>query len=461
MDDHRSGASVPKPDGTIRIGAGAGFAGDRLDPAADLAARGQLDVLVFEILAERTIALAQRRQRARSGPGYDDRLEERMAAILPEAVRQGTMLVTNGGAADAHGGGLAVLKLAKELGLRACRVAVVTGDDVTSRIDLAACTVLETGEPLSMYKDRLVSANAYLGIEPLIKAVSASPGVVVAGRTTDIALFLAPIVHRFGWRLDDWNTLARGSIVGHLLECAGQLTGGYFADGVRKMVPNLAHLGFPFADVSADGVAVLSKLPNTGGRLDRATCLEQLLYEVENPGDYLTPDVRIDFRGVRLEEVGTDAIRVSGAIGQPPPDTLKVSVGIDGGFVGIGEISYAGPGCLVRAQLAADIVKERWVEVYNQRADALHVSFVGLTSCTPWPGRIVPDEVDPPEVRLRVAVQSFDRTVAVNLARDVESLYTNGPAGGGGVETSVQGRVNLISTLIPRDLVEPKVEVLE
>ena len=454
------GAGVPKPAEVLRIGAGAGFAGDRLDPAVDLVTFGQLDVLVFEILAERTIALAQRRRRAGSGPGYDDRLAERMRSVLPEASRQGTTLITNGGAADPRGGGLAVLDVARDLGLRGCRVAVVTGDDVTQQIDLGQCVALETGEPLAAYQDRLVSANAYLGIAPLVEALSTRPQVVVAGRTTDVALFLAPIFHRFGWRHDDWDRLATGSIVGHLLECAGQLTGGYFADGARKYVPNLARLGFPFADVGADGSAILTKLPRAGGRVDRATCTEQLLYEVENPAAYLTPDVSIDFRDVHLREVGPDAVRVSGGIGRPPPDTLKVSLGVDGGYVGIGEISYAGPGGLARAQLAADIIEERWAEVYRREPGALQISFVGLTSCMPWLGRRTPSDADPPEVRLRVAVQDFNRAVVVELVREVESLYTNGPAGGGGVETSVRDSVNLISTLVPRHLVEPKVEVL-
>lgn len=445
---------------TLRLGAGAGFAGDRIDPAVELVTHGRLDVLVFEILAERTIALAQRRRRSGSGPGFDDRLTERVAAVLPAALREQTLIISNGGAADPRGAGAAIRETARQLGLPGCRVAVVTGDDLTQRLDLDACTVLETGEPLALYKDRLVSANAYLGIAPLVEALGMQPNVLVAGRTTDIALFLAPLVYAFGWAADDWDTLARGSVVGHLLECAGQLTGGYFADGGRKRVPDLARLGFPFADVQADGTAVVSKLPGAGGRVDRATCTEQLLYEVEDPACYLTPDVVVDFRGVRLEEIGRDMVRVSGAVGQPAPDTLKVSVGIDGGFVGTGAISYAGPGCLARAQLAAAIIQDRWADAYGRDAAALQLDLIGLTSCTPWRGLHAPD-VELPEVRLRAAVQAFDRRVAVDLAREVEALYTNGPAGGGGVETAVRDMIAVISTLVPRSLVEPQVEVLE
>jgi hypothetical protein len=443
----------------VRVGAGAGFAGDRLDPAVALVARGRLDALVFEVLAERTIALAQRRARV-GGPGYDERLAERVAAVLPYALRQGTCVITNGGAADPRGGGLAVLAVARELGLGECRVAVVTGDDVLARLDLDSAEVLETGEPLAAYRGRIVSANAYLGVAPLVEALAHEPNVVVAGRTSDAALFLAPLVRAFGWGPKDWDLLACGSVVGHLLECAGQLTGGYFADGGRKVVPGLARLGFPFADVWPDGRAVVSKLREAGGRVDRLTCLEQLLYEVEDPARYLTPDVVVDMTGVRLEEVGPDMVQVTGARGAPAPPTLKVSVGVDGGFVGSGAISYAGPGCVARARLAASVLRERWADVYGREPAALQLSLIGLTSSTPWRGVDPPDVPEPPEVRLRAAAQSFERRVAIDLAREVEALYTNGPAGGGGVEVSVRDSVAVVSTLLPRELVEPRVEVL-
>jgi hypothetical protein len=445
---------------TFRIGVGAGFAGDRLDPAIDLASRGELDALVFEILAERTIALAQRRRRAGSGPGFDERLTERIGAVLAQMMRRRAVIITNGGAADPRGGGLAVQATARQLGLADCRIAVVTGDDAISQIDPDACTILETGEPLANYRDRLISANVYLGAETLIEALQLEPDVIVAGRTTDAALFLAPLRYTFDWAADDWDRLAAGTVVGHLLECAGQLTGGYFADGERKRVPNLARLGFPYADVWADGSATVAKLPDTGGRVDRATCTEQLLYEVDDPANYLTPDVTLDFRGVHLEEVGPDTVRVTGAAGRPPPETLKVSLGLDGGFVGVGQISYAGPGCLARARLAAQIVQERWELIYERDSTVLQADLIGLTSCTPWAGLEAPDAASPLEVRLRLAVQSFERQVAVDLAREVESLYTNGPAGGGGVETTLRDTVILRSTLAPREIVRPQVEVL-
>jgi hypothetical protein len=453
--------AIKRPDGTLRIGAGAGFAGDRIDPAVELIEHGELDVLAFETLAERTIALAQLRRRSKSGAGFDERLTQRIGAVLASALNQRVLLITNGGAADPRGGGLAVRQVARDLGCASCRIAVVTGDDVLDRLDLDASAALDTGEPLAAYRGRIVSANAYLGAAPLVAALDSDPNIVVAGRTTDIALFLAPMIHAFGWSSDDWRTLAGGSVVGHLLECAGQLTGGYFADGDRKRVPRLARLGFPYADVNRDGTARFAKVAGSGGRLDRSTCLEQLLYEVTDPSAYLTPDVTIDFRAVEIVEPATDSVVISGANGHPPPATLKASIGIDGGFSGVGAISYAGLGCLGRARLAGEILRERWAEIYRRDPDQLHMSLIGMNSATPWKGLGTSEDAEPPEVRLRVAVQSMRHGEAQDLAREVEGLYTNGPAAGGGVETSVRETVAIISTLIPRQLVEPRIEVLE
>lgn len=444
----------------IYIGVGAGFAGDRYEPALDLITQAPLDALVFELLAERTIALAQRRKRTQSGPGYDERLLARLRPILPHALAKGTVIITNGGAADPRAAGLAVQTLACELGFPACRIAVVTGDEISDRLDPAHYTVLETGESLLAYQDRLLSVNAYLGIEGLLAALVQEADVIITGRTADAALFLAPLVQGFGWSLTDWDRLAAGTVVGHLLECAGQLTGGYFADGLRKTVPDLAHLGFPYAAVNGDGGALFTKLPTRGGRLDRGTCLEQLLYEVDDPHAYLTPDVVVDFGQIQLTEVGPDQIRVQGAVGRPAPATLKASVGIDDGFMASGAISYAGPGCVRRAQMAAAIVQERWATLYGREPTQLQVSLIGQTSCTPWQGLAVPTTVDPPEVRLRIALQSLTQQGAIELAHEIEALYTNGPAGGGGIETTVRPTVGILSILVPRELVVPQVALL-
>jgi hypothetical protein len=442
---------------SIRIGAGAGFAGDRFEPAVELAERGELDALVFECLAERTIALAHQARVEGLTAGFDPMLIERLQGTLPAARQHGTVLITNGGAAAPIEAARAVRDLATSLGQN-CHIAAVTGDDVLNMLDLRSSPVLGGEGTLWDLRDRLVSANAYLGVEGIVAALDAEPAVIVTGRTSDAALFLAPIVHHFGWSMTQHDLISAGTLVGHLLECAGQLTGGYFADGDRKVVPGLARLGFPLAEVSADGSAVFTKLPGTGGRIDRLTCLEQLLYEIEDPHAYLTPDVVANFSQVSIEETAADRVRVGGATGVAPPATLKVSVGVADGFVGQAEISYAGKGCLRRAQMARDIVLERWNELHGLAAVELESFFIGYNSCRPWYDA-QGFQQEPPEVRLRLTVRCLDRRPAIILAREVDSLYTNGPAGGGGVTSKVQGSIGIVSTIINRNDIAHEVTI--
>ncbi|MEU4361071.1 acyclic terpene utilization AtuA family protein [Promicromonospora sp. NPDC023987] len=447
---------------TVRLGAGAGFAGDRIDPALELARHGELDYLVFECLGERTVAAAQMRRLADPSTGYDPLLAARMRAVLPAvglATDSGgtrTRIVTNSGAANPLAAGRRVVTIARELG-RAARVAVVTGDDVLDVVRRLDPVVWETGEPLSAAPEELVSANAYLGADGVRRALEQDADVVVTGRVADPALYLGPLLHEFGWAEDDWSALAAGTAVGHLLECAGQLTGGYFADPGTKHVPGLARLGFPFADVRADGTARLGKLPGSGGTLSTRTCTEQLLYEVERPDAYLTPDVTADFTSVRFAADGQDAVRVTGATGGPRPDELKVTLGFRGGWQGEGQISYAGPRALARAQLAGEIVRERLVDVHGLAPDAIGIELIGAGAAF----RGLAPETEPLEVRLRVAARGADADQAYAVGWEVEALYTNGPAGGGGARKSVEQTVLVRSCLVPRALVAPSVTVLE
>jgi hypothetical protein len=447
---------------TVRVGAGAGFAGDRIDPAVELARRGELDYLVFECLGERTVASAQVRRLADPSVGYDPLLPARMRAVLPaiggDRDRPGprTRIVTNSGAANPLAAGRRTATIARELGRRA-RVAVVTGDDVLDVVRRLDPVVWETGEPLSAAPEVLVSANAYLGADGVRLALEEDADVVVTGRVADPALYLGPLLHEFGWAGDDWRALAAGTVVGHLLECAGQLTGGYFADPGTKPVPGLARLGFPFADVQTDGGARLSKLPGTGGVLTTRTCTEQLLYEVERPEAYLTPDVTADFTAVRFAPDGPDAVHVDGAAGGERPDDLKVTLGFRGGWQGEGQISYAGPRALARARLAGEIVRERLVDVHGLSADAIGVELIGAGAAF----RGLAPETDPLEVRLRVSARASDADQAHAVGWEVESLYTNGPAGGGGARKSVEQTVLVRSCLVPRELVTPEVTVME
>ncbi|MEU6036532.1 acyclic terpene utilization AtuA family protein [Actinomadura sp. NPDC047616] len=425
---------------TMRIGCGAGFSGDRIPPAVDLVERGDLDVLVLECLAERTIALGQRRRLRDPAHGYDPRLRARLSALLPAAVRRGVPVVSNMGAANPRAAGEAARAVAAELGLDGVRVAVVTGDDVLDRIDLDA-PALEDGRPLAEHGP-VISANAYLGADALLPAVASGADVVLTGRVADPSLFLAPLAHGLGWDPADWPRVAAGTLVGHLLECAGQITGGYFADPGRKDVPGVADLGFPFADVRPDGTATVSKLPGTGGLVTRATVREQLLYEITDPAAYLTPDVVLDLRGVTVDEVGRDAVRVRGAAGRPRPDTLKVSVGYHAGHRAEAGISYDGPGSRRRAELAGEIVASRLASAGVR----LRVGVIGA---------------DGEECRLRVAALASTPERADDVCHEMEALYTNGPAGGGGVRTAVTDVVGIVSTLLPREAVTPATEILE
>ena len=447
----------------FRIGAGAGYAGDRIDPAQALAERGALDALVFECLAERTIALAQLRRAKDPSHGYDPLLQARMRAVLPACVRQGVRVISNMGAANPEAAGQAVLAVARELGLPRLRVAVVTGDDVLGWVRAHDVALMEcpSAARASELGERLISANAYLGAEALLPALTTGADVVITGRVADPALFLAPLMHAFGWRADDWPQLGQGVLVGHLLECAAQVSGGYLADPGHLDVPNLHDVGFPLAEVQADGSAVITKLEGTGGRVDRLSCTAQLLYEIEDPARYLQPDVVADFSGVRLEEVGPNRVRATGASGQPRPDLLRATLGYRDGWIGEGQISYAGPGARERGALALEVLAHRMrllgLGGAEQRAeligvDALHGPGLGADR-TPYS--------TPYEVRARLAVRCTSREQAERVGQEVEALYVNGPAAGGGVMQSVREVVAVASALVPRQAVQPRVQVLE
>jgi len=438
----------------LRIGCGAGYAGDRIEPAVELVERGHLDVIVFECLAERTIALAQQAKAADPDGGFDPLLEERMNAVLPEAWRRRVRIVTNMGAANPPAAAARVRAIADRLGLHGLTIAVVTGDDVRSIVGGGGFTLAETGEAAAA--DTVVSANAYLGAEPIVEAIRAGAHVVITGRVADPSLFLAPIAVHHGWRLDDWTLAGSGTLVGHLLECGGQVTGGYFADPGVKDVRALARLGFPIAEVAADGTAMITKVEGSGGQVTRATCAEQLLYEIHDPSAYFTPDVIADFTGVRFTDLGGDRVGVAGAAGRQRPGTLKVSVGQLDGWIGDGQISYAGPGAVARGRLAGDIVRER-LQIVGVPILELRTDLIGVDALH---GPRADRAGDPYEVRLRVAARTASAADAWRVAREVETLYTNGPAGGGGATAAVRQVLAMRSTLIPRDRVSWRVDYL-
>ncbi|WP_027778114.1 acyclic terpene utilization AtuA family protein [Paraburkholderia caledonica] len=442
----------------VRIGAGAGYSGDRIEPAVELAEDGVLDYLVFECLAERTIAIAQQARSKDPELGYDPLLETRMKAVLPAALRNGVRIVSNMGAANPLAAAHKTAEIARSLGLGDVKIAAVTGDDVLDAVRDGAFRFEESGELVADYQSRLVSANAYLGASAIVDALAAGAQIILTGRVADPSLFVAPLIHEFGWRMDDWQTLGQATLIGHLLECAGQITGGYFSDPGFKDIPALARLGFPIAEVGEDGAVVITKLAQAGGRVTEATCKEQLLYEIHDPQRYLQPDVVADFSRVHVEEEAPDRVRVSGGGGAPRTGTLKVSVAYFDGFIGEGQISYAGPGALTRARLALDIVRER-LALTGVQTEELRFDLIGVNALH---GETLADSsAEPYEVRARVAGRTASLEQAVRVANEVETLYTNGPAGGGGVTKSAREVVAVQSVLLPRELVKPTFTMVE
>jgi hypothetical protein len=435
----------------VRIGAGAGYSGDRIEPAVELAERGALDYLCFECLAERTIALAQQARLADAQAGFDPLLVERMERVLPICRARGTRIVTNMGAANPSGAARATIAVARRLGLAGLRVAAIEGDDVLALMRAGDYALQEIPGTVASLGDAACSANAYLGAAPIAEALAAGADVVITGRVADPALFLGPLMHEFGWDERDWPRLGAGVLAGHLLECAGQVTGGYFADPGAKEVPGLARLGFPLAEIAADGTGVLAKVTGSGGCITPATCKEQLLYEVLDPAGYVQPDVVADFTGVRFEQRAPDRIAFSGATGHARPDMLKVSVGYRDGYLGEGQISYAGPGAVARGRLALDIVRER-LALTGVPTRELRCELIGVDAIHPS-GRAF----EPAEIRARVVARTASMRDAIRVGNEMEALYTNGPAGGGGAWKAAREVIAVASTLIPRMLVTPHI----
>lgn len=448
----------------MHIGGAAAFADDRLDvgiPVANaLIDSGKPAALFYENLAERTLALAHRELRKNPLKGYTPDLAGFVSPVLRRCVENGVPVIGNFGAANPMGAARRLHELAKELGVKGLRVAVVEGDDLRDVIRDVGTEQWGDEEPVDLSNTEILAANAYLGAEPIADALDLEPHIVVTGRVTDSALALGPLMQHFGWKAKDWDKMAAGVLVGHLLECGAQVTGGYFADPGFKDVSDLADLGFPIAEVEADGSFVITKPDGTGGVVNEQTVKEQILYELDDPSNYLTPDVILDISEVELQQVGPDRVRVSGVKGKPAPDTLKVTVSVDGGWLGEGEISYAGPNALARARLAAEILRQR-VDLLHLDCD-LRTDLIGTVSIHDGDSGELTRAYDgePLEVRVRAAANANDEATAWTVAREVQALYCNGPAGGGGVRRGITERVKTGSVLVSRKDVMPRVSMV-
>ncbi len=446
----------------IRIGSGAGYAGDRIEPAVELMEKGNLDYIIFECLAERTVAIGQQDKEKDPSKGYNQLLDYRMEKILPLMAKNKVKVITNMGAANPVSAAERTCEIARKLGVGGLKIACVTGDDITDELDKYENEkVLEDGTLLKEKKDVLISANVYMGAEGITKALKEGANLVITGRVSDPALTIGPLVYEFGWNIDDNpDQMGQAVLAGHLLECAGQVTGGYFADPGYKDVPDLWKLGFPLIEIDETGAFTVTKVEGSGGLVSVDTCKEQMIYEIHNPKAYLTPDATADFSKVTFRQIGENQVRAEHATTHGRPETLKVSVGYKDCFIGEGEISYGGSNCMARAELAAEILEKR-IELTGIELEEYRTDFIG---CNSLYRDAISKEIGsgtPCEVRLRAAGRTKDRKNAVLLANEVEALYTNGPAGGGGAVKRVSEIVSVCSIFVPRDAVEAKVTFQE
>ena len=444
----------------LRIGCAAGFSGDRTDaagPVVDaLLAAGGPAFLIFETLAERTLALAQLARRANPDAGYEPLLDDMLRPVLARCLQGGIRIVSNFGAAHPEAAARRIHALAAELGLPAPRIAVVQGDDLSAPHQRP---LLEQALGSALQGLDVVSANAYLGAEAIADALLAGADIVVCGRVADPSLAVGPALAHFGWARDDWTRIARATMAGHLLECGTQVTGGYYADPGYKDVPGLATLGYPIAEIDADGHCTITKPAGTGGRIDAHTVKEQLLYEVHDPAAYLTPDVVADITEAEVTELAPDRVRLSGVRGHARPAGLKVNVCHATGWFAEGEISYAGARAEGRARLAAQVLRERLAGLGPLRADLIGVASVFADDGGQWLADLPAGDAQ--DVRLRVALNHTDKPSAERLGREVTALYTCGPAGGGGVRTALRQRLGTVSCTVPREQVPASFRFIE
>ncbi|MDA0237783.1 MAG: DUF1446 domain-containing protein [Proteobacteria bacterium] len=446
----------------IRIGSGSAWWGDRISPAQNNADKGRLDYLCFETMAEATVSAAQvRKRRDPSFPGYDTWLDDRMQAVLPGCLKQGTKIITNQGWINPNGAAERIVYWLQTLGFRGIKVAAINGSLITEQVLKLTDTILETGEPTHSLMGKIVSAEVYLGAEPILQALSEGAHIVVTGRVADPSIFAAPMMYEFGWRMDDYAHLGLANGIGHLMECGAQVTGGYFADPGFKDVPNPWDLAFPIAEIDENGSAIITKLPGTGGVVNTMTIKEQLLYEVHDPANYITPDVVVDFSTTQIEEVSKDRVLVSGIVGKPRTPTLKVSIGCEEGFIGEDMFFYAGEGALKRAKLAETILRERF-KIVDLKAEELRIDYLGLNAIH---GDMTPKvDQEPYEVAVRVAARTLNREEAMKIGREVDGMAVSG-VGMTGKRVPHQDRTREIigvwSSLVDRDNINPSIKFYE
>ena len=447
---------------SVRIAGGLGFYGDSWRPIRASIERGNVQYVASDHLAELTLAILQKDRQRDPNLGYTRDLVPMLAELLPIAIPRGIKFILNAGGLNPLAAREVLLSALRKFGLK-LKVGVVLGDAVQERFaELREAGVslahMDTGEDIATVRDRIVFASAYLGARPLVEALQAGADIVLTGRVADAALFLAPMVHELGWKWDEWDKLAQGIVVGHLLECSGQATGGNFG-GDWRSIPDLAHIGYPIAEVWENGDALITKAPGTGGRVNFDTLREQLLYEVHDPSHYLTPDVDVDMTTLHMEEVGADEVRVTGAMGRAAPEMLKIVAGYEDGVMGQAMLGYAWPDALAKAQAAAEIITQQMKEIGLQAAETT-IEYIGYNSIH-GPLADPTSAEDLNEVYLRIAVRCADKREAAKLGRLFPPLALSGPPfiGGAGGMLEPRGLLGIWPTLAPRGIIEEYVRV--
>lgn len=447
---------------SIRIASGQGFWGDLPTAPVDQVRKGPIDYLVMDYLAEVTMSILQKQKKRDPILGYATDLVSLLEEILPDIVQKGIKVITNGGGANPLACREAVFRLAEKQGIRNLKVGVVLGDDIYSQIDALvergiAFDNLETGEKLSTVRERLVSANVYFGASPIAEALLKGAQVVITGRTTDTGLTLAPMIREFEWLSDDWNRLAAGIVAGHILECGGQASGGNYSRDWR-LVPDLAHIGFPIAEAYPDGKVIITKHPNTGGLVSTATVKEQLVYEIGNPREYVTPDCIADFTSIRLEDLDQDQVKVTGVRGIPPTEFYKVSMAYFDGYTAYGTLTYAWPEALEKARKANEILRTRLADM-RLEFDEIRTEYLGYDSCF-GPQAKEAEELN--EVVMRVGVRSDNKAAIERFSRQLAPLILTGPPTVTGFAGGRPKPIEVISywpALVPKSLVKAEISV--
>ncbi|MBC14377.1 MAG: ATPase [Rhodothermaceae bacterium] len=450
----------------LRIASGQGFWGDLQRAPIDQARLGPIDVLVMDYLAEVTMSILQKQKLRDPSKGYARDFVEVVTELAPDIVEKGFKIISNAGGVNPVACAEAIVEGARARGATGLKVAVVTGDDLMERLDdLLARGVelkhMETGQRLAEVRDQIVSANAYLGAQPIAEALAMGADVVVTGRTTDTGLTLAPLVDRFGWDWTDWDKMAAGTVAGHILECGAQSSGGNFTDW--RAVPDMARIGFPIAEVSADGTFVVTKHDGTGGLVSRGTVAEQLLYEIGDPTDYITPDVVADFTSIQLEDEGDDRVRVSGIRGAEDTEFLKVSAAYADGWKATSTLVYAWPEAAAKARAAAQILKDR-LDALGLEFEEYRAEIIGLNALSETESVDAVAEADLDEVQLRVSVRGQDKAAVEQFGREIAPLILTGPSavtGFAGGRPRPSEVVAYWPALIPKSEVQTEVRLLE